>query len=144
MTTLPAASPPVAARHFLAKLAFETDPADLAAEVAAGAADLVIVDTRQPWAYEQGHLPGAINLPHATIDDALAPRLDPSARYVTYCWGPACNASTRGAANLASLGFTVKELIGGLSAWEAEGFEVARAAIGSLPENEPTAASCAC
>ena len=116
--------PRSAARHFLAKLAFETDPADLAADLAAGAAGLVVVDTRQPWAFDEAHIAGAVNLPHATIDDDLAPTLDPEARYVTYCWGPACNASTRGAANLAALGFRVKELIGGLSAWQAEGFPI--------------------
>lgn len=119
-----AADPAVAAAHFRAKLAFETDPSDLAADLAAGADGLVVVDTRIPSAYAAAHLPGAINLPHATIDEALAARLDRGARYVTYCWGPACNASTKGAANLASLGFHVKELIGGLSAWQAEGFRV--------------------
>ncbi len=41
---------------------------------------------------------------------------------MTYCWGPACNAATRAAANLASLGFRVKVLTGGLAAWQAEGF----------------------
>ena len=32
----------------------------------------------------------------------------------TYCDGIGCNASTRGALNLARLGFTLKELLGGL------------------------------
>ncbi len=121
--TLPA-PPALAARHFVAKLAFETDPADLAAELAAGATRVVPVDTRQPDGFARGHLPGAINLPHATIDDTTTATLDREAVYVTYCWGPACNASTKGAAKLAGLGFTVKELIGGISAWEAEGFPV--------------------
>jgi len=109
---------------FLAKLAFTTDPADLADDLAAGVTGQVIVDTRQPDAYAAGHLPGAINLPHATITSGLAPELDSDARYVTYCWGPACNASTKGAANLSALGFSVRELIGGLSAWQDEGFAV--------------------
>jgi rhodanese-related sulfurtransferase len=118
------ATPWTAARHFLAKLAFETDPSDVAADLRAGRTDLVIVDTRSSEAFAASHLPGAVNLPHATIDEATTAGLDPGAFYVTYCWGPACNASTRGAANLASLGFRVKELIGGLSAWQAEGFPV--------------------
>jgi rhodanese-related sulfurtransferase len=121
--TLPA-PPALAARHFVAKLAFETDPADLAAELAAGTATVIPVDTRLPEGFAAGHLPGAINLPHASIDEVTTAALDRSAVYVAYCWGPACNASTKGAAKLAGLGFTVKELIGGISAWEAEGFEV--------------------
>lgn len=133
--TLPA-PPALAARHFVAKLAFETDPADLAAELAAGATRVVPVDTRQPDGFARGHLPGAINLPHATIDDATTATLDREAVYVTYCWGPACNASTKGAAKLAGLGFTVKELIGGISAWEAEGFPV--------HGHSTTPAACAC
>lgn len=116
--------PTAALAHFRSKLAFETDPADLAADLAEGVAGLVVVDTRPPAAWAARHLPGAINLPHAAIDRASTAHLDPDATYVTYCWGPACNASTKGAANLAALGLRVKELIGGLSAWQAEGFAV--------------------
>lgn len=142
-TAVPAASPPLAARHFLAKLAFETDPADVAADVAAGAiaaGRLVLVDTRSADAFALAHLPGAIGLPHATIDETTTAGFDRRALYVTYCWGPACNASTRGAANLAALGFEVKELIGGLSAWQAEGFPVE----GSSPTSLVREVDCAC
>lgn len=134
------APPALAARHFVAKLAFETDPADLAADLATdrtrGRRAVIPVDTRQPAGFAAGHLPGAINLPHATIDEVTTAALDRSVVYVTYCWGPACNASTKGAARLASLGFAVKELIGGISAWESEGFEVQVTEAGST--------SCAC
>lgn len=138
---MPAAAAPLAARHFLARLSFETDPSDLHADLAAGVPGLVVVDTRAAEAYEASHIPGAISLPHATIDDVTAARLDPTALYVTYCWGPACNASTKGAAALASLGFTVKELIGGLSAWQAEGFDTEGSATGPADE---AAFACAC
>ena len=52
---------------FAAKLAYECDPADVAAEVAAGTADYAIVDCRSRPAYEKAHIPGAISLPHADI-----------------------------------------------------------------------------
>ena len=45
---------------------------------------------------------------------------------VTYCTGPACNAATKGAAALASLGFRVKEMLGGIEAWEREGYPIER------------------
>ncbi|MBX3285000.1 MAG: rhodanese-like domain-containing protein [Acidimicrobiales bacterium] len=136
-----AASPPVAARHFSAKLAFETDPADVAAHLAAGSTSIVLVDARQPDGFAAARLPGAINLPHATIDEVSTAGLDPTLTYVTYCWGPACNASTKAAAALAGLGFRVKELIGGLSAWQAEGFAVEGAAGRGA---DATACACAC
>jgi len=134
------ASPPMAARHFAARLAFETDPSDLAADLAAGIEGVVVVDGRQPHGYAASRIPGAINLPHATIDEHTTAHLDPTALYVTYCWGPACNASTRTAANLAGLGFRVKELIGGLSAWQAEGFAV----DGDPTSTEHGPVACAC
>ena len=43
---------------------------------------------------------------------------------VTYCCGPGCNSSTKAALRLASLGFRVKELIGGLEYWLREGGQV--------------------
>jgi rhodanese-related sulfurtransferase len=43
---------------------------------------------------------------------------------VTYCWGPGCNAATKGAARLAALGFRVKEMIGGIEYWRREGHPV--------------------
>jgi rhodanese-related sulfurtransferase len=40
---------------------------------------------------------------------------------VTYCWGPACNAATKGAERLSRYGRPVKEMIGGLEYWIREG-----------------------
>ena len=42
--------------------------------------------------------------------------------YVVYCDGVGCNASTSAALKMAKLGFTVKELIGGLDWWKKSGF----------------------
>jgi len=118
------AAPSVAAEHFMGRLRFETDPADVWADIAAGTADFVLVDARSAEAFAAGHLPDAISLPHADINEHSVARLDRQALYVAYCWGPACNASSRAAAALASLGFHVKELLGGLEAWQAEGHPV--------------------
>ena len=41
---------------------------------------------------------------------------------VTYCWGPHCNGATQAAARLAALGFSVKEMLGGVAGWRAEGY----------------------
>jgi len=117
----PAADPAVAAAHFTARLALETDPDDLHTDLAAGV-PVVVVDARTPEAYAIGRLPGAINLPHRTIDAVTTSELPRDRLVVVYCAGPACNASTKGAAKLAALGFAVKELIGGLEHWQRSGY----------------------
>jgi rhodanese-related sulfurtransferase len=111
-----------AADFFAAKLAYETDPTDLAAERASGAAPLVI-DTRSAASWSQGRIPGAVHVPNADLAARIAevaPEKD--AAIVVYCWGPGCNGSTRGALILATLGYTnVRELIGGFEYWTREG-----------------------
>jgi len=108
-----------------AKLACETDPADLAADRASGAAPLV-VDVRSDAAWAQGRIPGAVHIPGAELAGRAAAELpDREARIVVYCWGPGCNGSTRAALALATLGYArVQELIGGFEYWSREGFAV--------------------
>lgn len=110
---------------FAAKLAYETDPADLVAERHAGA-DVVIVDVRSEKAWKQAHISGAVHLPRLSLADRAAEVLpDRDANIVVYCWGPGCNGSTKAALQLAELGYTrVRELIGGLEYWTRQGFLV--------------------
>jgi rhodanese-related sulfurtransferase len=107
---------------FAAKLTYETDPSDLAADRAAGAAPLVI-DVRSDESWSQGRIPGAIHVPNADLATRAADVApDREAAIVVYCWGPGCNGSTRAALTLASLGYTgVRELIGGFEYWAREG-----------------------
>jgi rhodanese-related sulfurtransferase len=107
-------------------LACHCDPSDLAHDLAAGARGIVVLDCRSAEAHAAARLPGAIALPWATIDAAAVAALPPAHVYVTYCWGQACNAGARGAARLAALGLPVKELLGGIAAWEAEGAPLER------------------
>jgi rhodanese-related sulfurtransferase len=122
---VPAAASVVAERHFLGRLAFETDCADVHADLEAGADGIVVLDVRSAEAYAEGHVPGARSLPHALISEETTRDFSPDVVYVTYCWGPHCNGATRAAAKLASLGFQVKEMIGGINGWQAEGYELA-------------------
>lgn len=48
--------------------------------------------------------------------------LDRNLIYVTYCDGIGCNASTKGALNMARLGFQVRELMGGIEWWKFDGY----------------------
>jgi rhodanese-related sulfurtransferase len=91
----------------------------------AATAGIVVIDTRSPAHYAAGHIPGAISLPHREMVPERVAGLDRDAIYVCYCDGIGCNGSTQGAYKLASLGFEVKELIGGLHWWRQDGFAVA-------------------
>jgi len=108
--------------YYQAKLSFEMDSSDLYTALA-GNEDVVVVDGRSPKAYKKEHIPGAINLPHRAICAHLTETLDKTKTYVCYCDGIGCNASTKTALKLLTLGFTVKELIGGLDWWKRDSYQ---------------------
>jgi rhodanese-related sulfurtransferase len=113
----------IALEHFSRRLEVETDVAD----VAASSEDLVLIDARSPEAYAAGHLPGAINLPHATIDEEAVAAL-PEGPVVAYCWGPSCNGAVKACRRLAELGLPAKEMLGGYEYWRRERHPVERSA----------------
>jgi rhodanese-related sulfurtransferase len=102
------------------KLAYEIDSADLRAALDDGQ-DLVVVDGRSHEAYNTEHIPGAISIPHRSISQESLAGFSRAPLYVAYCDGIGCNASTKTAIKLATSGFRVKELIGGLDWWKREG-----------------------
>ncbi len=108
-------------KYYEDKLKYEMDPSDLYAGLETDP-NLVVVDARQAFGYEREHIPTAINLPHREMTAASTSHLDKSKTYVCYCDGIGCNASTKGALNLAKLGFNVKELIGGIEWWKFDGY----------------------
>jgi len=129
----PAADHYGAWRHFVAKLSVETDPTDVKLDLDRGVSSILVVDARGADAYAQCHVPGAVSLPHRSIDAQSAADLPRDRVLVVYCWGPGCNAAAKAAAKLASLGFQVKEMIGGLEYWRREGYPV----NGYDPDNAP-------
>lgn len=121
-----AAASETAATHFSARLAFETDCADVASALEAGDPGFVllhVVGTR--GAYEARHVPGAVHLPHAEITPERMAEWAPATLFVVYCAGPHCNGADRAALKLARLGLPVKLMIGGLTGWADEGFAFA-------------------
>jgi len=106
---------------YQAKLEYEIDSWDLFDSINRGL-DIKVIDTRSSEAYHSEHIPDSINLPHRTMSPETTQSLNKLTMYVTYCDGIGCNASTKGAYNLAKLGFKVKELIGGLDWWKRDGF----------------------
>ncbi len=107
-------------KHYEDKLAYETDSWDLKEALDAGE-NIVVIDARPPGVFEAEHIPGGINIPHRAMSEETTRHLDKSALVVAYCDGIGCNASTKGALNMARLGFRVKELMGGLEWWKRDG-----------------------
>lgn len=124
--------------HYANKLAFETDSWDLKVALESGDKVLVI-DARSPEAYRKEHIPGALNIPHKTMNVETTKNLDRTALVVTYCDGIGCNASTKGAMNMTKLGFRVKELMGGLDWWKRDGHKTEGGAA-----RDAAGASCGC
>jgi rhodanese-related sulfurtransferase len=124
-------------QHYVSKLEYEIDSWDLQVALDAGE-NVVVVDTRSADAYQNGHIPTAINIPHRLMSEESTAEIPREGLVVTYCDGIGCNASTKGALKMLQLGFRVKELMGGLDWWKRDGHRT-HAASG------PTqAAGCGC
>jgi rhodanese-related sulfurtransferase len=129
-----------AAAFFAARLAFQTDVADVHAALSTGSPGFVLVDTRSPAAWAGGRIPGAVHLPTAHLPGDL----DPAVPVVTYCWGPGCNGATRAALVLARAGFTVREMLGGIEYWTREGLPVQTDAGLVSADPDPLTVACGC
>ncbi|MCW0235231.1 MAG: rhodanese-like domain-containing protein [Ferrovibrio sp.] len=115
-----------AIRHYSGKLAFETDCSDVHLALSHGQQDFVLLDVRGRNAYAQAHVPGALSLPQADITaDRMARSWPADTLFVTYCAGPHCNGADKAALKLATLGYAVKIMIGGMTGWADEGLAYA-------------------
>ena len=108
---------------FCAKIAYEITPEDLATAQAMGASPIV-VDTRPATAWSESRIPGALTIPGDDVADRAPDVLDDEdTDIVLYAWGADDHNAARAAIALLKLGYTqVRELSGGLEAWQREGF----------------------
>lgn len=120
----PAAVSELARQYYAALLEFETDCWDTHHAITNGRQDFVLLDVRGETAYQQGHLPEAIHLPHPKIREDEMAQYASDTLFVVYCAGPHCNGADKAALNLANLGRPVKKMIGGVTGWIDEGFEL--------------------
>lgn len=121
VSAIPPAPPAEAEAHFAASFTFETDCWDVQDGLSRGA-DFVLLDVRSPALFAQGHVPGAVSLPHGKITAGRMAEWPAETLFVTYCAGPHCNGAARGALRLARLGRPVKIMAGGITGWLDEGF----------------------
>ncbi|MEP7084493.1 MAG: rhodanese-like domain-containing protein [Betaproteobacteria bacterium] len=81
--------------------------------------------------YRDGHLPGALHLPHTQVRE-LAPALlpDKAASVVVYCASASCQNSHIAAGVLGQLGYTdVAVYSGGKQDWTEAGLELQRESL---------------
>lgn len=87
----------------------------------------VFVDAREPAFFEEGHVPGAVNLPQEQIGEANAIEkiADKSRPLVVYCTGEDCEDSRVVAMGLLAMGHSnVSVYRGGWEEWSASGSPV--------------------
>ena len=124
VTEIHAADPAEALKHFSASFAFETDCWDVHEAMKRDSPGFVLLDVRSPESFEEGHVPGAVNLPHGRINERNLAAYPKETLFVVYCSGPHCNGADRAAVNLARLGRSVKKMIGGVTGWKDDGLDL--------------------
>src|SRR5882757_3308337 len=108
--------------YFMHKLCYQTEASDVYADMENGIDNFLVIDARSHESFSREHVPGAINIPHKHMNLENTAFLPKDKMMVVYCDGIGCNASTKGSLKLASLGFLVKEMLGGLEWWKYDGY----------------------
>lgn len=85
--------------------------------------EIILLDVRPEVEYENGHLPGALSLPLAEIEQKLA-SLPDDKTIVAYCRGPYCVFADDALAVLAANGRRVARLEEGVPEWRQAGHAV--------------------
>ena len=97
--------------------------------------NLVLVEALPASDFEDGHLPGAVNLPPDRVRELAADVLpNKDAEIVIYCANVHCNASEKVAGELAELGYpNVRVYQGGKEDWIDAGLPLAGAVVLATP-----------
>lgn len=114
--------PTKAVEYFQSELAFTTNANFVSKVVRDKIPNITIVDVRSAKAFAKGHIPGAINLPDEEYNsfkgaETEFPGLRKDGINIVYCYTQTCNLAQKAALKFASLGYPVKEMVGGYEAW---------------------------
>jgi rhodanese-related sulfurtransferase len=66
--------------------------------------DFTLIDVRSPATFANGHVAGAINIPHAQMTQSRMAESPKDRLIVVYCAGPHCKGANKAALRLACLG----------------------------------------
>ena len=87
----------------------------------------VLLDARSKNEYEQGHIPGAINIPYESMQDDMAKidSLHQDKWVVCFCDGPPCDLGELLANELFGMGFPKVAIFqGGMNEWTKQGGKI--------------------
>jgi len=124
VTRIPAGSSEDACKHFASLLSYETDCWDVNHAIVNQRKDFVLLDVRGEESYKKGHLFESVNLPNWKVKEENLEQYDKDTLFVVYCAGAHCNGADKAALHLAKIGRPVKKMIGGVTGWLDEGFEL--------------------
>lgn len=97
-------------------------PMDYLQEVKETPEKYYLVDVRNgPPHLKKEKIEGAVEIPQGELENRLS-ELPKDKTLVLYCWDVWCNTAAKAAVFLISTGFDVKELAGGIAAWNTMGF----------------------
>ena len=86
---------------------------------------VTVIDVRPPEEYAAGHLPGAVNIPLAELEQRLAELgQDKDQEIVAYCRGPHCVLAFDAVARLREKGLKARRLQDGYPEWKTAGLPV--------------------
>jgi rhodanese-related sulfurtransferase/DNA-binding HxlR family transcriptional regulator len=86
---------------------------------------VTVLDVRPREEYAAGHLPGAVNIPLAELEQRLK-HIDPAQDVVAYCRGPHCVLAFEAVARLRKRGLKARRLEDGFPEWKQAGYPVER------------------
>jgi rhodanese-related sulfurtransferase len=107
-------NPLQAHQFFCDKLAF-TGPVELHRRISKGD-KINVIDVREPRDFDQGHVPGAKNLPRSKWKSEEGLSWDKV--NILYCYSAACHLAATAAVEFTRKGFPVMEMDGGFDAWK--------------------------
>lgn len=85
-----------------------------------------VLDVRPEDEFQQGHVPGALNIPLSQLERRLA-ELPPDREVVAYCRGPWCVLSFEAVAALRQRGYQARRLEDGFPEWKVSGLPIGSA-----------------
>jgi rhodanese-related sulfurtransferase len=107
----------IVVNFFKAKAAAYTSPMAVKAMIGSGKTDFVLVDVRIPGPQLTWRIPSAVAIPAPAMQQRFS-ELSKEKLIVLYCWDTWCSLATTAALVLLSHGYRVKELYGGVTAWQ--------------------------
>lgn len=119
-------NPKKAKEYFENKMAFTTGPMEVSHQMDEKA-NIRMIDVRAAEDYNQGHIPGAVNLPKDKWDTLEG--LSKDELNVVYCYSQTCHLAAKACLQFASKNYSVMEMEGGFRAWQENQLEIERKAV---------------